>query len=96
MIDPQQLEEILEVLREQGATKFACPEFTVTLGAAPVSDSEDIGEAIRIARDAESIPSAARGIYGHPSLWPNGQPPRFPGSERSTPTHRPTHPDEEE
>lgn len=95
MLDPDQLEEILDVLRDKGATAFSCPEFSVTLGVAPVAAVEDMGEAIRQAKQAESMPSAARGIFGHPSLWPNGTPPRFPGAERATPTHVPTHSDEE-
>lgn len=96
MLDPAYLEEILDVMHEKGATHLSTPEFTVTLGAAPApAEREDMGEAIKEATRLERMPSAARGLFGHPSLWPNGRPPTFPGAERATPQHKPTHEDEE-
>src|SRR5262245_31591878 len=98
MLTPQELDEYLDVLREKGATAFSCPEFAVTLGPEPQADADDlpIGEAIRQAQRQDNLPSVARGIFGHPSLWPNGKPPTFPGAERATVQSKPTHPDDEE
>lgn len=96
MIDSAQLEEILDVLREKGVSRFSCSEFSVEMFPnAPAGDDDDVGRAIEEAKTSARIPSAARGIFGHPSLWPNGVPPKFPGSERSEPYTIPTHPDEE-
>jgi hypothetical protein len=94
MIDPEQLRELLEVLREEGVSQFSCPEFSCSLlPNAPGEFDEDIGTAIREAQEAERLPSVARGIFGHPSLWPSGRPPTFP-TDRQRET-KPTHPDEE-
>lgn len=95
MLTPDQLDEYLDVLRDKGVTHFACEVFTVTLGLAPEEEEDDIGKAIQEAKEAEHAPRAARGVFGHPSLWNGGQPPRFPGSERANANHVPTHPDED-
>lgn len=76
---PDTVDQILEVLRDHGVTHFACPAFSVTLGAAPVPESEAFaapGELIKV-RTAESV----RGLYANPALWPGGVPPQFPKKE---------------
>jgi hypothetical protein len=98
MISPRELEEILDVLRDKSVTQFTCPEFSCVLGPEPVDlDATDVStsEALKQGNQEARKPTVARGIFGHPSLWPNGVPPMFPGAERSTPTHKPTHSDEE-
>ena len=77
------LRELLGILREHGASRFECPDFSVELGgSAPVKESSEalapVGQLIRV-RPAADRP--ARGIYDHPSLWPGGEPPSFPSKK---------------
>lgn len=95
MLSPKQLDEYLDVLRDKSVTHFSCEEFSVVLGAELAeAEEDDIATAIKQAAEQEKLPRVARGLLGHPSLWPDG-PARFPGAERSTPEHKPTHEDEE-
>jgi hypothetical protein len=80
MIDPHLLDEILEVLQDRGVSSFACPEFSVSLTPAVRVDNQPIREAIAEGNEAAKRP-LARGVFGHPSLWPSGVP-QFPGSEK--------------
>jgi hypothetical protein len=84
-IDPVQLEEILEVLRDKHATSFSCPEFSVVLAPAAPSEMTDLKRDIREGNAMSKAP-AARGAFGHPSLWPGGTPPSFPRRERAPAT----------
>lgn len=100
MLSVDQLDEYLDKLTEYGVTAFSCPEFTVQLApqmheAGDEDDDVTVAEAIKRANAAEQAPRIARGLYGHPSLWPDGKMPSFPGSERATSDHKPTHPDED-
>lgn len=67
------------------------------MGPEPQTEvDEDISEAIKESKAEARMPRVAAGtLLGHTSLWPKGMP-SFPGSERSTPTHTPTHSDEYE
>lgn len=96
MINPRQLEDLLEVLRDAGATQFSCPEFAVTLAPSAPEAEDSIGDAIESAKSDAMKPRAARGLFGHPALWGSDGPPMFPGSERATPNHAPTHSDDVE
>lgn len=77
-LDLDVLEDTLKILRAAGATHFACPAYSVTLGPAPYEEDDKMSlkEAV-----AEAKKPVAPGVYGHPSLWPNGAPARFPGSD---------------
>lgn len=96
MLTPDELDEYLDVLRDKGVTQFSCEAFSVALGPVPQEEGDEVSvnEAIRQAQKLENAPRIARGLFGHPSLFPNGMP-QFPGSERATVDHKPTHPDEE-
>lgn len=81
-LDPDTLDDILEVLSQHGVTQFSCPAFSVTLSGAvaptPKTPDPDIAKAL--ARRETEIP--VKGMYAHKSLWPDGKPPAFPGRER--------------
>ena len=80
-MDPDKLDEFLEVLREYGVTRFACSDFSVSFGPAEVAedDSDEVhtrtGELIKVRPGAST---SAHGVYGHPSLWAGGAPLTFP------------------
>ena len=72
------LDELLEVLRTHGVTRYECGEFSLVIGVAPVPESEERPEAGQLIRARPAEETNARGIYANPSLWPGGQPPKFP------------------
>ncbi len=82
MIDPARLDEILEVLRENGVASFSCAEFSVALTPSVPSSEVDVSEAIKTGNEALNKP-AAHGVFGHQSLWGPDGPPSFPREERS-------------
>lgn len=88
------LEDILDLLIEKGVSHFSCPEFTATFGNAPqASDEPSMADAIEEARRDVQRPSAAKGIFGNPSLWGKNGPPTFPHQQHAA--SAPTHEDDE-
>lgn len=81
MLTPEELDDYLEVLTDRGVTEYSCEAFTVSL----LSRVKDTGESTTSAAIHEGNESAkkpkARGIFAHPSLWPDGTPPSFPKAE---------------
>lgn len=79
MINPAELEDILEVLREHNVASFTCPEFSVSLlPAAPAAEGTDVSAAIKEGNEiAQGKSPGPRGAFSHPSLWPNGTAPTF-------------------
>lgn len=82
-LNPRYLEEILEVLRDQQVVRFSCALFSVDL--TPIVEAPAIADSdIARARERRAIAAEkprVRGNAGHPSLWPNGEPPSFPRKE---------------
>ncbi len=73
------LDDLLATLREHGVASFSCSEFSLSLLPGLV-EADDDGLDLKKAVAEAKVP-VARGVYGHPSLWPNGRPTSFPGSE---------------
>ncbi len=77
-----QLDDLLQILREHGVSRFECADFSVEIGNSALvkeeKSSTPVGELIRT-RPVTDRP--ARGVYDHPSLWPNGAAPEFHRAE---------------
>lgn len=85
MIDPDELDDLLEVLIKRHVASFECPEFSVTLHAAAPAEVSSISRDIKEGNAAVRKPQA-HGLYSHPSLWANGAPPSFPRTTKAAET----------
>lgn len=77
-LDIDQIDDLLDVLRKHGVTQFSCPAYSLSIGEAPVpeSDAPTDRQLIRVRPE-----TYAKGIYANPALWAGGEPPRFPKKE---------------
>lgn len=90
-LDPNLIDQLLEVLNEHGATEFSCPEFSIRLSGRVAKDDtdDDITKAIARREAAAASRNDRMGTYSHPSLWVNGAPPSFPGVKKTEPEKSP-------
>lgn len=79
---PDTLREFLEVLEDAGARSFSCPLFSVTLGEPWVEQDDDDSDIKKAVAKKAEREAPKRGNYSHRSLWPDGEPPTFPGDKR--------------
>lgn len=78
-----ELEYFLEVLRRNGVREYSFNGLHVKLDPEVSEPLEDARAPLRAAELQRTNARVAeiQSPYHHPSLWPNGRPPAFPGNE---------------
>lgn len=89
LIDPKKLAKLIAVLRANSVASFSCAQFSLTL--APLEPQpeksqlpDEIAQVLSSRKRVEDADAAKHGVYAHRSLWRDGKPPSFAGSESKT------------